>query len=101
MVEADMAPAPNPKSKRRPMGPPVTEAPAIPAAPQVPPGSVALAHGNYEELSLILLQQTRDWLIRNHRQGREIAYYLRCIADGTPATDEGAKAAINAPPEQV
>lgn len=64
-------------------------------------GVVQVTHDNAPQVQAILLQQIRDWLIRDHRLLREIAYYARCAAENRKPTDAEARAAIDAPPEKV
>lgn len=64
-------------------------------------GLVKVTHENAPGVHALLLQQNRDWNIRNNRLLREIAYYLRCMAEGELPTDDGALKAVNAPPEKV
>lgn len=62
---------------------------------------VAVTHENFPQVAAVLLQQSRDWNIRNNLLLREIAYYARCTAEGVKPTDAGAKEAIAAPASQV
>lgn len=95
-----VAPAPPSSSAppaRRPRSKPGLPVPAS----QPSPGVVQVTPENAGQVQAILLQQTRDWLIRNHRLLREIAYYARCAAENRKPTDEEARHAIEAPPERV
>lgn len=73
----------------------------VPATQGPASGIVQVTPENAAQVQAILLQQIRDWLIRDHRLLREIAYYARCAAENRKPTDAEARAAIDAPPEKL
>lgn len=73
----------------------------VPASHAPSAGVVQVTHDNAPQVQAVLLQQVRDWQIRNHRLLREATYYLRCIAENRAPKDDEAREAINAPPEKL
>jgi hypothetical protein len=65
------------------------------------PSLVQVTHDNAPQVQAVLIQQVRDWLIRDHHLLREAVYYLRCIAENRAPTDKEAREAIEAPPEKL